>query len=441
MSQQSTKSGPEWIAAFAQAEDAVQDAAVPVRAWAKELMAQMTREKPDQEFHLLGISRVAKTPSFLLASSAAVAAQGEAPHPIHPGEKAAGAFFVPTQRGVRVLREELPIAITFSTERDPDARRHEATFYDAICFDTKDFSIVLGIEAGDADVDELFTNDEVLALSKVISQQGIPLLESHVLRVACAERDEELNLVSRLVRAGAVGDLSPMLLDGSSGRTTRNYFTEQVSQDYFEYVIAQWRQSWNDVRQAMDSSLDDMLSAMEQQDRMIRNLANICALLQPQVKPQIEIMGTDELINNVRDAAEGVAARCGIELTCDNQAATESIAVDGSAVVKLCEKMLDYHLVFYPSSCVSISMVVADGADGVDFVALRIEDDGSGDTDAATPSNLRALDGGQPMRLRNGGGILYLLGSLLLQKGGGRFRLRPMETGYCAELLLPRARR
>ncbi|MEO8377172.1 MAG: hypothetical protein ABI579_05830 [Candidatus Sumerlaeota bacterium] len=439
MNSQPVKSNYEWVDAFAQEGVVALDAPLPMYAWATALVARLQHEKPEQEIHLLAFSRVPRTSSYLLASSAKNYLHDK-PSKLHMNEKLADAFLGPVSRGVRIFREEMPLPVSFDLKsQGGEAKRQEISLYDAVCFDTKDVSIVVGLVLTDIELDELFTNEEVAALSRVVFAQGAPMLEGFIFRASCAEKDEELNLVSRLVRSGAVGDIAHSSGENSLPRVTKNPFNENVSQDFFEYIVAQWRQSWNDINHAIDSSGADLLPAMERQDRMIRNLSNIGALLHANVKPQIEIMTVGEFADGLHEPASNCARRAGVALELDSPADAESIAVDAGALIKLCEKLMDFHFGYYSAENATITAEIPEGPEGIDFIALRIADDGTVEDDAQTPTNLKHLDGGQAMRLRSGGGILYLLGALLLRKGGGQFRIRPVETGYCVELLLPRA--
>ncbi|MCC6546811.1 hypothetical protein IT570_06540 [Candidatus Sumerlaeota bacterium] len=438
MNPQQVKTDADWVAGFAQQSASALESAVPIHEWGRLLAECLRQEKPDNEFYIIAFSRVPRIPALLLGSSAKIS-NSEAPPRVVADDKCAQTFFGTVARGVRVIREELPLTVRYDGGNGETSAWHELAFYDCVCFDTPDSCIVLGFVLDDLELDELFTNEEVLSLSRTIFAQGVPLYEAFIFRTACAERDEELNMVSRLVRSGAMGDFPSG--EHAVPRGGRTPFSENITQDFFEYAVGQWRRSWNEINHALDASGSDLLPAMERQDAMLRNLSNIAALLHPHVKPQIDVLMVSEFVNTLREVALNCAHAANVTLQVEDRAPDEPVAVDAAALVKLCEKIMWHHYGAYGATSAVLSAEMADGPEAMDFVALRISDDGHANSEESTPSNLAAIDGGQKMRLGNGGGILYLLGVLLLQKGGGRFRLRPVETGYCAELLLPRAKK
>lgn len=449
-----------WITDFLRATLLTGKRGLNITDWCHALVDALREAKPEHELHLFGFNRLPKSVSFFLASSSERAVQSQ-PVPVSLTRRSAELFLgAPLNgSGIRLLKEELPMTVIYQVGTPP--KKQEIPFYDALCFDVDEYTIVAGLVLPEGTLEDFMSQEELAELTPLVRCHAIPLLEASTLRYLKARQDADVDQLLNLMRQSNP-DLGQRFANGMPSGTVP-IRTEDDSERFRSFdagFLLHVAQEFRAPLTKMMATLDQLIelsqtslgspelteiaqatrSAALLQQEMLRSLMNIATLCQPDVRPRLQPFPMQGLIRELYPAAVQIASRYQVEIKL--QEYTRNIFVNGDqkTIVTMCERLFAFTMPFCQGGKLWIR--TDDSPERVEkgFVSVEIEDSGTVPRDVSpakllSPEQLARL--AHP-RLRKGGGLLYQLIQLFVEKSGGRFRLSyGANDGFCANLVLP----
>ncbi|MBI1289849.1 hypothetical protein GC173_01210 [bacterium] len=422
--------------------------------WAHAFLEGLQSVKPDHEAYLFGVSRVPRMPNALLAASGEKEPLGDHPPHLYLTEQTVDIFLGPRPAGVRIIKEEYPLAVACEIPGSP--KRREIAFYEAICFDGPHSSLVMGLVIHDGTVSEFLQPDEIGQLLPIIRAHAIPLLELYQHREMTRRQDEEIKLMMGVVRDSS-GEASRMNLSQLIAPTplpTANREQTLSEASFLQYLTGELRTLLNQNLAATEK-LSELTRGQEhshelassayatarQMRRILRNLANMASLAHPEVRPRRGAFSLQQLVRSIYTMATDECMTAQVRLRLEENTRNIYLSGDRETILKMVERIIKFSVSFCPEGT-ELIVRTDDNPDRVEagFVSLEIEDLGQNAREI-NPGNLlvRAqLNTTQHPRLRRGGGILFQMLQLYMEKSGGKFRLtRGLENGFCVQLILP----
>lgn len=425
--------------------------------WTHGLLELLKEVKPEHEVYVFGISRVPKVPSYLLGSTN-LSITVEEPLPITVTPKTADLFLGKVQIGVRYLHEELPLTMLYASQ--PDGKRVELQFYEAVCFDAQESSLVLALLLSDLHVNEYLTTDEISILAPLVRTHAIPLLELHVAQVTRRQLDDEMKSMIDFMRSQnpelARGMSGPPSMGASIGMAPKvgGDSGEMYENSFLQYIVQELRDPMKKLQAAADkqfeqtrasgSALHDNSVAIKQsaelQTAILKSLNNLTALAQPEVKPRTGAFSMQGFMREVYPLALEYASRHKITMKVDERTRNIYVAADKETVLKMMERLLDFMLPFAEGGQLWIRSDDSPEKVNAGFVAIEFEDSGAYPKEIPLAQLLNRSQVGviQHPRLKRGGGILFQVLSKFLEKCAGSFKLITGEhSGFTARFVLP----
>ncbi|CAN5261717.1 hypothetical protein BH09SUM1_BH09SUM1_27620 [soil metagenome] len=429
-----------------------------IHGWSRTLVETLDEAKKDCEIHLFGVCRVKGMPNYLLATTEQKIPKA-APLKINVTEKTAEIFLSPVQEGVRIIQQDLPMIMLYEIPGDPERKKHEIAFYEAICFDILDYSLVIGLVLSEGTAAEFLSPEEVAEILPAIRAQGLPLFELMLMRDAVVRLQEEVQLVMGVVR-----ESSPEIRKLSFGQpVTPPPISYSMSQNpqmaesaFLQYTIQELRAPMTQliaaneeqIRLCENGSKDGKLldlsravrSASAQQMGLLKNLGSVAALMHNDVKPRAGSFPLQTLVRELNQAGSELASGRGIRIVLDENTRNVHVSGDRETLFRMGERFMDF--AFQSGTGADFYIRSDNRPERVEpgFVLLEFEDlsPGSSEMPPSQLLNRQNLVGTQHPRLRRGGGILFQLLSLYMEKSGGKFRLATGPNGgFAAQMFLP----
>lgn len=458
-----------WISDFLRQSVLGSGASSHIGIWAGSFLEALREAKPDQEIQIFGVSRIPRMPNYLLASTSEQT-PGSDPIRIQVTEKTADLFLSPTEPGVRMLQQEWPMTVFHDAgNAEGEAERRELSFYEAICFDGVESSIILGLILNEGTLSDFLTAEEISELLPLVRAQGITQYELFIYRNAHKTLEMEVELMTGLVR-----ESSPELLaistpkpagekqeDGASLRPRHRKESDNIvlTPAFFQYTAKELRTSLEKVLATPEArmtlndteagpSLDDQTSALkgalEHQKRLIKNLGNIAALMQPNVRPQQDVIGLQKFMHELEPLARRCGQRHGVRVDVDEHTRNIFAAGDEKTILRVLSRLMEFQFpLCRGGQCwIRIDEDPKRGEQG--YVMLEVEDDGKIPAGVGLETLLQRVKqhGEKHPRLKNGGAILFQFITMFLEKSGGEFRLAfGLNGGFAAQFLLPKVSR
>ncbi len=420
--------------------------------WAGKLIEALREAKPDHELHVFGVSRIPRTPNFLLGSSSE-AYVSDGPLVVNVTPKTAELFLAPTKPGVRMLSEELPMLVRY--DLDHSDRRIDLSFYEAICFDAEHSSIILGLTLSEISVGEFLTSDELADLLPIVRSLAVPLLENEQLRSKAARMEDDMQAMTTVMRESnpELSKLSSVsFLPQSSSESSHGPWDAE----FLQYCMSELKRTLDNVVRINGQQLEmsrtslgspqlhqmavRVSNATESHQTIMKNVMSLAALSGRDVKPRQGAFPMQSLIQELYGVAVSVAEPFDTRVELDERTRNIYVNGDQATLLGMLERLI--------RNCAenarggTIWIKSEDSADIAPegMVLLEIRDDGKVNEEVPAYKlmdrvSLHHLD--HP-RLRNGGGVLYQLLDLFLAKSGGKFALRYGVNGeMCVQLMLP----
>ncbi len=427
--------------------------------WSQALIEHLEEEKPDQEVHLFGVSRIQRMPSFLLASTAESFPE-KIPHRVQVTEKTADLFLAPTEGSIRMLSEELPMSVIYemNDSGEEDARR-ELNFYEAICFDAGESSIIFGLILNDTPLEEYLSSEEIAELLPLIRTQAVPLFERFLYRQAFERLEKEIDVMAGMVRESTAG--TPTVASGptsapapSANATARSMMDNLLNPHFFHYVSQEVRDAVEDVLTCEEIQYElsqlgsvspggkapQLQTAVDHLQGLMRNLSNISALMQPNVVPQTTSFSMQKFMQDLHTAAGAVSSRHRVKLHADPHVRNFFARGDQDTLLRLLERLMEFNFAQARGKQAWVRMETS--ARRVDKGQLMIEIEDEGEIPLGVPLGSllqRMKDHAESHpRLQQGGGLLLLLIDLFLQRSGGKLKLDlGLNSCYTVQIILP----
>lgn len=430
-----------------------------IHHWCAALVELLQEHKADHDLHLFGISRTPRDPNYLLASSQETL-PGE-PLRINFTEQTANVFLAPAQPGVRFLREEFPMTITYDVPNTEPPKRQEVAFYEAICFDTADYSIIMGLIVHEGELEEFLPSDEMAELLPLIRSQGIPLLELYISRQVGEQQREEIRLMMSIMRESNpeiqkmnLASLGELISRPASiaAPTTNSHIFEAA---FLQYIVQELRAPLAQIMAANDRVLELTANsfgnaelaeltnkarlASELQLSVLRNLSNVAALCQD-ARPRTGVFAMQQLIRELYPLAVERAAPYHVQIKLEELTRNIYVSGDRETLFRMAERIFEHVFPFCAEGTLYIR--TEDNSDRVDhgFVVLEFEDTGEvpDDVPASALLNRQNVMAVNHPRLRRGGGVLFQLLGIYMEKVGGKFRLSTGLNGnFSIQMILP----
>lgn len=424
--------------------------------WASDLVQVLKESKLDHEVFVFGVSRDLKTPNYLLGTSQEMIFQ--LPIRITMTKRTADVFVGHGKVEVRLISQEFPMSVNCHPEGEE--RQIPLSFYEAICFDCGDISIVLGLIVHDSDLSEFMTQQEIVDLHPLIYSHAIPLFDLYLLRSHVKRADKDVSLLVNLMRE-TNPDIAKIQLelemaheekkvldddeiDSSIGEneiftvTFIQYLTRELGThiaDARQY-LQQLAQQGPDARRIANS----VQRGVAMQQNILRNIHNLAALANPEVRPLESTCSLAELAGRVQSSALRLAAPYQLTVKREDKVQDLTVKADLETLAKLIDRLLEY----IAASCMQGTMWIrirSEEESPVDGCATLELEDTAELPDGFRPEELLDTSeylGSKHPRLTNGGGVLYQLLTLYLEKTGGHFRLHPGRSGgLVTAFLLP----
>jgi K+-sensing histidine kinase KdpD len=356
---------------------------------------------------------------------------------------------------VRLIKEEYPLKVAC---RYPDAEsRKEIEFYEAISFDGPTSSIIMGLTLPDTPLEEFLPTEELGPLLSLCRAQAIPMLELHQYKVAHSQQVDEIKLMMGVVRdSGSEISRLPLSALSTPLPTTNGKEGLFAESGFLHYLAAELRGPINHIFAANEKQIElsraaghpemtdittSLHGAARQVRRIVRNLSNYASLVHPEVKPRVGAFALQQLLKDLYSTTLESAAAVGVRPKLEENTRNLSVGGDQATTLKMLERLVNHSLSF----CEPGRQLIIRSDDDPDeveagFVRIEIEDTGENarDINPATLLDKSALPTLQHPRLKRGGGVLYQLMHLYLEKAGGKFRLaRGREGGFAARVILP----
>lgn len=446
-----------WITDFLRSTLLTGKRGLTITEWCHALVDILHESKDEHEIHIMGVNRAPKMANFFLASSTERGVRNT-PIPITLTKKTGELFLAaPTNgTGIRLLKEELPMTISYLSGTPP--KKHEIPFYDALCFDFGEYTIAIGLVIPEGTLEDFFSTEEISELMPLVRCHAIPLLEAHTLRYLKAQQDADVDQLLNLMRQSnpefgnrvSASQAGIPKIDDSEEkfRSFDAGFLMHVAQE-FRAPLMKITATLDQLIELSQTSLGSPeLTELAQatrnaallQQEMLRSLTNIATLSQPDVKPRVAPFPMQGLIRELYPAAVQSAARHQVEIKL--QEYTRNIFVNGDqkTLVTMCERLFAFTIPFAQGGKLWIR--TDDNPERVEkgFVSIEIEDSGQVPRDVSPAKLLTAEQMARLAhpRLRKGGGMLYQLIQLFLEKSGGKFKLGyGSNDGFCVYLILP----
>jgi hypothetical protein len=461
MSSRETSSDPaatsSWISDFIRVTLLNDTSGGDISHWAMSLVELLRQHKPDHELHIFGVNRIPRLPNFFLGSSSEKFVR-EKPLVINVTQKTADLFLAPVSPGIRVLQEEMPMTVIYTVSEPP--KRVELPFYDAICFDTAEHSIILGLIVTDVTVEEFMTQDELAELQPLVRSHAVRLLESLTLRHAVKRHEEEIDSLMAMMRQ------SNPELAALNFKSPEQGFVEELSAEkkyeagFLQHLAAEMRSPLMKIMATNERLIELSNTSLgspelhelaqtvhfqvKLQDELLRCLANIAVLSAPDVKPRQGVFPMQGLIREIYPAAVQIASRYEVEIKLEEYTRNIFLQGDQKTLVPLIERLLAYTLSCCPGGKLWIRTYDSTQKVEQGFVCLEFEDSGDlpPDLNHATLLEADSLSKLAHPRQRRGGGLLMKLLDLYMEKSGGKLRLcRGEQKGFCVQLMLPQVSR
>ncbi len=421
-------------------------------------MKTLAEARPEQEIHMFGVSRIPKMENYLLASSSENLPD-DTPLKIKVTEKTADLFLAPTQGGIRMLSEELPMTVHYDRpSSDGDSNRHELSFYEAICFDDGNTSIVFGLILDELETNEFLTHEETVEVLRIIKTFAVPLYELEIYKAKAKSLEEEVNLM-----AGGLRDSNPNLLKALQGKkeeeerpvvpTNKRGYQKILDPELFLYT-AQLLRQYNDrildhptIKMELSSaysmsgdSTQGLKESMDRQFDLVRNISSLASLLQPNVSPLIDPMPMQKFMQELNIVAHNAASRYHVNIELDPHTRNTYGSGDKDTLLQILRKLLDFTFAQNPDCHCWLRTEVSPQKVETGNILVEIEDDGK--IPLNTPpqllmSRLGQLGDSHP-RLKDGGALILKLLDLFMLRSGGKMKLdRGTHGGFTVQLIIP----
>jgi signal transduction histidine kinase len=426
--------------------------------WGNILLKHLRETKPDQNINIFAFSRIAKTPNFLIASTSERFPNNR-PIQIQVTEKTADLFLTPRDKGVRMLSVELPMEVYYYSNEEPP-RRFDLNFYEAISFDSENYSIVFGLVLNDLELNEFLLAEEISELFPLIRSVAFPLYSLLNQRVRTRRLEEEVSLLSNMMREShpelqkyfPESDIKPKKpVEKNNKKTTKSELTPglmlysiQELRDCLLHIMAITNKS---VEMAGDLGTDspliqNLLTAKpiaDHQNTMIRNLANYFMLLMPEVKIQPNDFSLQEMVYKFYTSAEQIATQYGAKVRIEEAPVNPIVSGDQSALLGLMLRMFESSIINAPNATYHVRYETESPRTENKYVLLEIEDNGEC---PATPTPDKVLESLNHQvdhpRFKNGAGISFVLMTQFMTKSGGKFHLAlGSQGGLSCQIFLP----
>lgn len=421
--------------------------------WANEFVQVLAESKPDHEVFIFGVSRDLKTPNYLLATSQELFFNP--PIRITMTKRTADVFVGHGKVEVRFLSQEFPMSVNCHPEGED--RQIPLNFYEAVCFDCGEISIVLGLIVHDGDLEDFLPHQEIVEVHPLIYSHAIPLFELYLLRFHVVRADKDVNLLVNLMRE-TNPDIAKIQLELESAHEEKKVLHDEVvtlreevfSIPFVQYVIRELGAHIADARQYLQQLAqqgpdarrisNSVQRGVSMQQGILRNVHNLAALANPEVRPLESTCSLAELAGRVQSSALRLAAPFQLTIKREDKIQDRTVRADLETLAKLIDRLLEYIAATAMQGTIWIRIRGEEESPVEGCATLEIEDTGLL-PDGSRPEELLDSSGYLGMshpRLANGGGVLFQLLALYLEKTGGHFRLLPGRSGgLAAAFLLP----
>lgn len=441
-----------WTSDFLRSTFLNSDHGNSISHWAAQLIEALRQQKPDQEVHIFGVSRVPRTPNFLLGSSSEAFVH-EGPLVVNVTPKTAELFLAPTQPGVRMLSEELPMLVRYDLENAD--RRIDLSFYEAICFDSERASIVLGLTLTEMDVNEFLSPEEMGELLPIVRSHAIPLLENEQLRSQVHRMEDDMQAMTIMMR-----ESNPEIskLSGLSylPQTSSDSATGQWDPEFLQYCSRELKQTFDQLQRISAQQLEmsrtslgspqlhdvaqRMAAFVDLHSSILRNMASLAALSSRDVKPRRGAFPMQGLLRELYGMAVGIAEPFGTRVEMDERTRNIYVSGDQQTLLGMLERLIRNCAQNARNGHIWIRSQDSSDVAPEGMVMLEVRDDGpvNEDVPAYKLMDRVSLSHLDHPRLRNGGGVLFQLLELFMVKSGGKFNVRyNVDGGLCVQLMMP----
>lgn len=429
--------------------------------WCNQLLDALSGCKPDHELHVLGLNRLPRLPHFLVASSSEKLPEGRETLAVL-GKRTAEALLGAEGPGVRFVQQEMPMAVHYrALGPEGEAKTVELQFYDAVCFDGPEHTLVLALILTECEATEFLAPEELSELLPLIRSLAIPLLETATSRYQRLRTEKDMMSLLNLVQSS-----NPEINTEGVLRTDDTTFVEREADDrefspqFLLYLAQELRAATNTIL-ATNEKLVEMcgtslgspeLAGMAQtvqgaarfQSDVLRNLANLAALSQGPVRPQVAPFAMQAFIREVYPAAVQMASRFEVRIKLEEYTRNIFLHSDHKTLVRMSERLM--HAMMQHCRGGHFYLRTDDNPEKVESGNVAIEFEDSGELPDAPPLHqllsAEVLAAGAHPRLRRGGGVLLQLLQVFSEKCGGSFTLRKGDHGgFCVRLILPQVSR
>jgi len=422
--------------------------------WGSAFLDALQSAKPDHEAFLFGVSRVPRMSNVLVAIANDTPHESDHLPLLYLTEQTVDIFLGPRPAGIRLIKEEYPLSVSCEIPGSP--KRREVAFYEAICFDGPQTSLVMGLVIPDGSVNDFLEPEEISLLLPLIRAHAIPLLELYQYRDMTRRQDEEIRLIMGVMR-DSTGEASRLTLTQLLTPTPMpgNGREQTLAEAAFlQYLAGELRTLLNQILGTSERLVELTKSeatshevavtghaAARQMRRILRNLANMASLAHPEVRPRRGAFSLQQLVRAIYTMATDECMGSSVRLKLEENTRNLYLSGDRETVLKMIERMIKFAVSFCPEGT-ELYIRTDDSPDHVEagFVAIEIEDLGQNARDVnpahlLTRSQLPTL---QHPRLRRGGGVLFQMLQLYMEKSGGKFRItRGRQNGFCMQLVVP----
>jgi len=419
-----------------------------VSKWSRKLIDLLGESKPDHEIHVLGISRKPRVPSFLVGSSSEKLPHGDAVQ-INLDEQVAQKLLASVDRGIRVFSEDLPMIAYYYINEGQSKR--EVRFYEAVCFDTPETSIVLGLTLIDQELPDFLPQEELMEMLPLFVNHAIPLFDLLATEILRQRAEEEIMAFTEVLRENNPEVQQTAVSELLSRNNQQNY---QFGPKFLSYLMGELRTTCNQMEGCLNTSgvlgsaqpeaVASLRKTFQDHSRYMKQIANFASLAQPDVRPREGYYPMKNLVNELQHLASGFRAKYDVQIKVEEHTRNIFISGDEATQVKLCQQLMEFVLPHCAGGTLWIrtddnSKVVDEG-----FALLEFEDSGEVPREIAPSALLDFNNLGELKhpRLENGGGILFQLLNVYLQKSKGRLQLSFGENnGFAVRMILPQVSR
>lgn len=436
--------------------------------WSEALIDVLRDNKPDHDIHIFGVNRTPGLPNFFLASSSESRLRGRA-LPITVTKKTADLFLDPDSGGLRVLQEELPMTVIYYADpsdesRDPDSpaeqKKHQIPFYDAVCIDSETHSLVIGLIVTEVSVQEFLPVEELTELMPLVRAHAFPLIEALTLRHRYAKMEEDMKSLMAMVRETnpeAVASLSgqkgeEFVESGTEDREWHPAFLQHVGQELghpLTRVLGMSEQLKELSNTSMGTpQLAEIAAEIEghalRQSELLKLFNHIATLSLGEVQPRKGVFPLQMLIRDIYPIAVEIAGRHRVEIKLQEYTRNVFLSGDQKTILGMIQRLMAFTI---PRAAMGKFFIrTTDDPDAVEqgFAALEFEDTEKLPAEVSLAKFLdpEYIRSSNHPRLRQGGGMLYLLLSLYFEKCGGKVTITRGENGgFTVRIALPQVSR